>query len=117
MLVQVALHPVFTRVENDLLMTLPVSFAELVLGAEIPVPTFFGGEVKIRIPAGTKSNTILRVRGHGVKRIDIAGDLLVKVEVAVPQKINAKAKQAIEEFILNTSDEFPRKGLKEKVAL
>ncbi len=65
--VSVQPHPLFTRTGNDLRITLPVTFAEAALGANVEVPTLDGGTVRLKVPAGTPSGRVLRVRGRGVK--------------------------------------------------
>ena len=114
-LVQVNPHPVFKRKDNDLLMTLPVTFAELTLGADIFIPTFDGDDIRIRVPAGTKNGKTLRVKDRGVKQNEHRGDLLIKVEVQVPQRLNANAKEALKHFASIDNEESPRKHLKSEV--
>ncbi|HLM64324.1 MAG TPA: molecular chaperone DnaJ [Acidimicrobiales bacterium] len=94
--VQVEPHRLFGRRGRDLTLTVPVTFPEATLGADIEVPTLEGGPVKVRIPAGTRSGRILRVRGRGVTTPKGTGDLLVTVEVAVPQKLSAGERKAVE---------------------
>jgi molecular chaperone DnaJ len=88
----------FARRGDDLVVTVPVSYPEAVLGAKIPVPTLDGGSVTVRVPPGTPSGRVLRVRGHGVHRDGHRGDLLVTVEVAVPKKLSRKERKAVEEL-------------------
>jgi molecular chaperone DnaJ len=110
--VNVDKHPVFGRKGANLTLTLPVTFAEAALGAEIAVPTLGGPTVTLRIPAGTSNGRTFRVRGRGVPRKGgEPGDLLVTVEVAVPQKLDAKAKELLETFREATRDHDPRAGL------
>jgi molecular chaperone DnaJ len=97
--VHVAAHPLFGRDGANLTVTVPVTFPEAALGAEIKVPTPDGGPVTVRIPAGTAPGRRLRVRGRGMPKGDDArGDLLVTVDVAVPQKVSAAARNAQEEY-------------------
>jgi molecular chaperone DnaJ len=112
--VNVVKHPVFTRSELNLLMTLPVTFTEAALGADIKVPTINGDEVTVRIPAGTPSGRTLRVKGRGIKTSKGHGDLLITVEVQVPQRVDGKAKDALEAFADATSDFDPRADLAQK---
>lgn len=89
---------VFTRKGDDLEVTVPVSFAELALGDTITVPTL-DTPVRVKVPAGTPSGRILRVRGRGVQRSSgIKGDLLVKVEVNVPANLSAAEASALRTF-------------------
>ena len=104
-LVNVIPHPVFTRKAENLHISVPVSFTEAVLGADISVPTIEGDEVKLRLAAGTQNGKTLRVKGRGVKKGINAGDLLVTIEVQVPQRIDGKAKKVLEEFAAATKDE------------
>ncbi|WP_347032307.1 DnaJ C-terminal domain-containing protein [Brevibacterium paucivorans] len=108
--VHVDKHPVFTRDGNNLRMNLPVTFAEAALGATVDVPTLGGGSVRMRVPAGTPSGRVLRVRGKGINGKQ-TGDLLVTIEIAVPRNLNADAKAAVEAFAKATEGEDPREGL------
>jgi molecular chaperone DnaJ len=110
-LVHVASHPLFGREGSNLTLTLPVTFPEAALGAEIKVPTPDGPPVTVRIPAGTSSGRRLRVRGRGMPKAgDQRGDLLVTVDVAVPQKLSSAAREALEEFAQKADDD-PRAHL------
>jgi|SRR5690625_2269719 len=109
--VQVEPHPVFSIDGNKLRMTLPVTFAEAALGATVEVPTLDGSRVRLRVPAGTPAGRTLRVRGRGVATKQGTGDLLVTLQVAVPTRLNAAAKQAVEDFAAATADEDPRADL------
>jgi molecular chaperone DnaJ len=95
--VKVSDHPLFGRKGDNLTLSVPVSFDEAALGAEIKVPTLNGAPVTLKIPAGTPNGRAFRVRGRGVQRKDgHKGDLLVTVEVQVPAKLNEKAREAVE---------------------
>ncbi len=110
--VHVRPHPLFGRKGENLTLTVPVTFAEAALGGEITVPTLDAQPVTLRIPPGTTSGRTLRVRGRGVRRKDgTRGDLLVTVDVAVPQNLNSAARKALEEFQQATAGEDPRAGL------
>ncbi len=112
-LVHVTPHRVFGRAGENLTVTLPVTFAEAALGATVKVPTLGGAPVSVKIAPGTNGGRTLRVRGKGVPRRDGSrGDLLVSVEVAVPQKLSAKARTALESFAAE-SDGDPRAHLME----
>ena len=104
-LVNVIPHPVFTRKGENLHISVPVSFTEAALGADISVPTIEGDEVKLRLASGTQNGKTLRVKGRGVKKGVNAGDLMVTIEVQVPQRIDGKAKKALEDFANATKDE------------
>jgi molecular chaperone DnaJ len=97
--VHVEPHPIFKLGKNgDILITVPVTFPEAALGAKVTVPTL-DGEVTVKVPAGTQSGRTLRVRGKGAPRGNGGrGDLLVKIDVAVPSKLSRKEKDALEQF-------------------
>ena len=97
-IVRVGTHKVFDRDGPHLTLTLPITFAEAALGADISVPTFDGESVKLRIPAGTQSARTFRVRGRGVRTSRLTGDLLVTVEVAVPTNLSSEQREALEQF-------------------
>lgn len=105
-------HPVFTRKGDNLLMTLPVTFTEAALGADIKVPTLSGEEVTVRLAPGTSNGRVLRIKGHGVKGANGVGDQLVSVEVQVPQRVSSKAQKALEEFAAETAEEDVRAEFK-----
>ena len=75
--VQVEPHPVFSIDGRDLRVTVPVSFGEAALGAEVQVPTLDGGTVRVKVPPGTPSGRTLRVRGRGIAASKGAGDLQI----------------------------------------
>lgn len=104
-LVNVIPHPVFTRKGENLHITVPVSFAEAALGADISLPTIEGDEVKVRINPGTQNGKTLRIKGRGVKKGVNAGDLMATIEVQVPQRVDGKAKKALEDFAEATKNE------------
>jgi molecular chaperone DnaJ len=93
--VHVAADRRFGRRGRHLTVTVPVSFAEAALGAEVPVPSL-DGTVTVRIPPGTPTNKTFRARGHGVPGPHGAGDLLVTVEVVVPAKLTKEQRRAVE---------------------
>ncbi|HEY1627592.1 MAG TPA: molecular chaperone DnaJ [Streptosporangiaceae bacterium] len=113
--VHVKPHPVFGRSGDNLTVTVPVTFPELTLGAEIKVPSHRGVPVTVRIPPGTPNGRVFRVAGKGVRRKDgTSGGMLVTVEVAVPDKLSNKAKDAIEHLREATAGQDPREELLER---
>lgn len=109
--VQVEPDSVFTIDGADLRITVPVTFPEAALGAQVEVPTFDGSTVRVKIPAGTPSGRTLRVRGHGVRTAKRTGDLMVTVQVAVPQRVDGPAREALEAYVAHTAGENPRADL------
>ncbi len=105
--VQVEPHRLFGRNGDNLTITVPITFPEAALGADITVPTTGEEPVTIRVPAGTNSGRTFRVRGRGVEGIKKKGDLLVTVEIAVPQNLSDAERKALEEFA-SLSEESPR---------
>jgi molecular chaperone DnaJ len=109
--VHVLPHKVFGRKGDNITLALPVTFPEAALGASVRVPTLDGPPVTVKIPAGTTSGRTLRVRGKGLaKRDGSRGDLLVTVEVAVPQQLSEDARQALATYAEAQQDD-PRAHL------
>ncbi len=108
-------HKLYSRSGANVLMDLPLSFAEAALGANITVPAPDGSKVKLKIPEGTQEGKIFLVKGKGAKRVGKKegaseyGDLKVKAVVEVPTKLNDAQKEALEAFAA-ASDEDIRKG-------
>lgn len=109
--VSVTPHPVFSSEGDNLRVTVPVSFDEAALGATVDVPTLDGSTVRVKVPAGTPSGRTLRVKGKGIHTAKATGDLLVTVQVAVPQRLSGAAKEAVEAFAKATADQDPRADL------
>lgn len=114
--VHVGKHPVFSMEGSNLRMNLPVSFDEAVFGATVEVPTLSGERVKVKVPPGTSSGTTLRVKGKGIAAKNGTGDLLVRVDVHVPTKLNKAAREALQAFALETAKEDPREKFYEDAA-
>jgi molecular chaperone DnaJ len=105
-------HAVFGRTGDNLSVTVPVTFSEAALGAEIKVPILKGLPVTLRIPTGTPNGRTFRIRGRGVARKDgTKGDLLATVEVLVPQTLDDKSRELLTEFNTATAGEDPRADL------
>jgi molecular chaperone DnaJ len=104
--VHVRSHPWFGRSNNDLTLRLPVTFSEAASGADVKVPTL-DGQVTVRIPPGTPSGKVLRVRGKGAGD---KGDLLVTVDVQIPVNLSKEQREAVE-ALAKVLDEDPRASL------
>ena len=94
--INVAEHPVFKRQDTDLICDVPISFATAVRGAEIKVPTL-EGETTLKIPAGTESGKVFKIRSQGVPILGTnrRGDLNVRVFIKVPQKISSEYEELL----------------------
>ena len=115
-LLHVKPHAVFSRKGENILLTLPVTFTEAALGADIKVPTLKGEEVTVRIAPGTPNGRTLRVKGRGITKGSTTGDLLVTIEVQVPQKVDGKALDALKKFAEETNDHDVRKDFNTKAS-
>lgn len=112
--VKVGSHRLFGRKGDHLTLEVPVGFDEAALGAEIKVPTLGGAPVTLRVPAGTPSGRVFRVRGRGAPRKDGSpGDLLVTVLVEVPPTLGDDARSAVEAYRAARAGHDPRAGLLE----
>lgn len=100
-------HKIFQRDGLDLHCQMPVPFWVAALGGEIKVPVIGGSSASVKVPAGTQSGTLFRVRGHGVPNLrgHSKGDLLVRVEVEVPTRLNGEQRKALEKFAELCGDE------------
>jgi molecular chaperone DnaJ len=109
--VHVGKHQVFGRTGRNLTITVPVTFPEAALGTTVTVPTL-ESKVTLKVPAGTQSGKVLRVRGRGVpvgngRNAGKPGDLLVKIEVVVPTVLTDEQRAAIES-LAHVTDDAPR---------
>ncbi len=116
LIVRTGTHPVFTRVGDDIQLTVPVTVAEASLGAKVDVPTI-DGRAQLKIPPGTQSGQKLRMRERGVESAQHPGqrgDQIVTVEVAVPHLNDERSREIMRELAkLNPQD--PRKALFDKM--
>ena len=105
-------HAMFERDGADLYCDMPITFPQAALGAEVDAPTL-GGRIKIKIPAGTDSGRVFRLRGKGVPdiRVNRTGDLFVRVNVAVPKKLSRQQEDLLRQFANETGDEvYPERA-------
>jgi molecular chaperone DnaJ len=110
--VHVGSDPVFGRHGDNVTVTVPVTYGEAALGAEVPIPLPRGGRVTLKVPPGTASGRAFRVRGRGAARRDGSfGDLLVTVEVAVPRTLSEEARRALTAYVEAAGEPDPRADL------
>jgi molecular chaperone DnaJ len=97
--IEVKKHKFFDREGDDILIDVPISVTQAILGAEIEVPTL-EGRVDLSIPEGTQPETVFKLRNKGIPHLNHhgRGDQLVKVKVQIPDKLTKKQEQIIEEF-------------------
>ena len=91
--------PTFQRMGDDLVVEVPISITQAALGAKIEVPTLTG-RVSLKVPPGTQPDTLLRLRGQGMPRIDGAGrgDQLVRIKVVVPSRLTRRQRELLEQL-------------------
>lgn len=110
---RIAPHPVFSREGDNILVELPITIDEAVLGARVEVPTITG-RVTVTVPPGASTGQILRLRGKGVQnpRAGISGDQLVKIKVVMPARIDDELADFMRKWRERHAYD-PRAGLKE----
>jgi len=97
-IIRVKPHEYFERQDLDLYCAVPISISQASLGAEIQVTTLDGKTIKIKVPAGTQSGKMLRVRDEGVPSGGRRGNLYIKFMVRIPEKLSRRGKELLEEF-------------------
>jgi molecular chaperone DnaJ len=102
----------FDRRGADLVIDVPVTYAEAALGATVEVPTPYGGRVSLKVPPGTQDGRQLRIRDQGAPKLKSGGkgDLIARLRLTVPKKLTKKEREALEEF-QKASHEDPREAL------
>jgi molecular chaperone DnaJ len=115
-LIGVRPHQIFERDGNDIYTEVPISFVKASLGGEVQVPTL-NGRVTMKIPAGTQSGRIFRLRGRGMPDLHGygRGDELVKVKVKVPTSLSSEQRRALEEFARVSGEEVNNLSFREKI--
>jgi len=108
----VAPSKLFDRRGADLVIEVPVTYAEAALGATVEVPTPFGDRLSLKVKPGAQDGQLLRMRGHGAPKLDGKGrgDLLARLRLTVPKKLSKKEREAIEELQKAQHDD-PRRAL------
>jgi molecular chaperone DnaJ len=112
---QVDESSLFQRRGDDLVVEVPVTFAEASMGAQVELPTPDGQRVKVKVPAGSTDGKTLRVKGRGAPRLKGGGqgDLLARLRIAVPSKLSKQEREALEKLdeLQRTSHGNPRDRL------
>ncbi len=110
-------HKIFRVEGHNLHCKFPISFGTATLGGNIEVPTIEGSKAKLKVPAGTQSNTILKLKGKGMSRMNssLRGDMLVEVVVEVPKKPTKRQKELLEEFEEITKSQESNSGFFDKM--
>ena len=98
-IIDIVEHPLFRREDNDVILDLPVSYTDAILGKTVEIPTLFG-KAEIKIPPGTHSGQNFRLKSKGFPRIGAtgSGDMLVRVIVDTPEKTNSRQKELLEKL-------------------
>jgi molecular chaperone DnaJ len=101
--------PLFQRKGSDLVIEVPVTYAEAALGATVEVPTPDGGRISLKVPAGSQDGKLLKVKGRGAPKLNGGGkgDLLARLRVVVPTKLSKAEREALEN-LQKVSREDPR---------
>lgn len=116
--IRVKPHPVFERMDNDIICEVPVSYAAATLGGEVEIPTL-DGKLKMKVPSGTQNGKIFRLRDKGMPnpRGYGKGDQLVKIVVEIPTNLNEDQKELLKQFedSLNDKNYKMRKNFFDKI--
>lgn len=99
-LTRVKKHPYFGRDGADVTMELPISIDEAALGTHVTIPAPDGTKLKLNVPAGTQDGKTFRMRGKGAPKLkgSGSGDLRIKARVVVPEELNERQRELLEEF-------------------
>ena len=115
-IIEVEPHPVFQRQENNILLEIDISLVKAILGADVEVPTL-DGKVEMKIPAGTQSGKIFRLRAKGIPDVHGRGigDELIRVNVVIPSKLTPEQRRLIEEFARLSGEEINKESFTDKI--
>lgn len=116
-IVKIQPHPLFERQDADVSLELPVSYVDAILGTSVEIPTLTG-KAEIRVPPGTHSGQILRLKGKGFPKVGGFGngDMLIRVLVDTPESLSAKQRELLEEIAKNSAETPLVKEFREKMA-
>lgn len=115
-IIHISEHPIFKRNEADVILEMPITYTDAILGTSIEVPTLTGAAV-IRIPPGTSTGQTFRLKGKGFPKIGGfgSGDMLVKISVDTPNTLNDRQKELLQELAKTGQDTPLVKSFKEKM--
>lgn len=104
-IIRVKEHPIFLRQGSDLILNLPISFVNAILGCEVQIPTL-EDKIKINIPPGSQHGDVIRIKGMGLPDINSRrrGDLIVRLEVELPKRVNAEQIRLLKELEASMND-------------
>lgn len=108
---------IFEREGDNVYITMPISFSGAALGTEIKVPTVNNKNIKLKVPAGTQTDSIFKIKEYGIENVDGygVGDMYVKVIVKTPERLNKKMREVFEELAKEDSEKLnPEKILEKK---
>ena len=114
--IEIKPHPAFQRHNNDILTETTISLSKAILGGEIEVPTL-NGKVSMKIPPGTQSGRIFRLKGKGIADLHGRGigDELVRVDVEIPTRLTSQQRQLIEEFAKASGEDIDKESFTDKI--
>jgi molecular chaperone DnaJ len=103
----VAPHPLFVREGDDIVCDVPISITQAALGTELKVPTLDGGRARLKIPPGTQTGKVFRLRGRGMPNLNGygEGDQLIRTVVETPTKLTSRQRQLLEELARISGEE------------
>lgn len=115
-IIEVQPHSVFERHDNDILTEINISLSKAILGAEVEVPTL-SGKVSMKIPAGTQSGRVFRLKEKGIPDLHGRGigDELVRVNVEIPTRLTQEQRRLIEEFAKASGEDISKEGFSDKI--
>lgn len=117
-IINIISHTLFKREENnDLLLDIPIKYTDALLGSSIEIPTLTGKSI-LKIPAGSSSGQVFRLKGKGIPNLGSfgSGDMLVRILIDIPNNLNSKQKELVEELAKSSTEDTPLiRSFKEKM--
>jgi molecular chaperone DnaJ len=115
-IIEIRQHPVFERHDNDIVAEINISLTKAILGGEVEVPTL-NGKVSMKIPTGTQSGKIFRLKEKGIPDLHgrASGDELVRVNVEIPQHLTSEQRKLIEEFARLSGEDINKDSFQDKI--